>query len=91
MRHGSSCTIEPFLVPPYPDEKRGAGFWDEYTAAPSAMHIIGQKQELRAETLAAHDGAGFLCRLPYVRLPRSRVRRCQRALLRWWSSRSSAS
>jgi SAM-dependent methyltransferase len=37
------CAIEPFLVPPDSDEKRGAGFWDEYLAAPSAMHVIGRK------------------------------------------------
>jgi hypothetical protein len=39
----NSCTIEPFLVPPDSDATRGAGFWDEYLAAPSAMHIIGQR------------------------------------------------
>lgn len=38
-----SCTIEPFLIPPDSDEKRGEGFWDEYVAAPSAMHIICHK------------------------------------------------
>lgn len=38
-----ACTIEPFLVPPDSDEKRGEGFWDEYLAAPSAMHIICQR------------------------------------------------
>lgn len=38
-----ACTIEPFLIPPDSDEKRGEGFWDEYAAAPSAMHIICQK------------------------------------------------
>lgn len=38
-----SCTIEPFLIPPDADEERGEGFWDEYIAAPSAMHIICQK------------------------------------------------
>lgn len=36
----SSCRIEPFLIPPDSDEKRGEGFWDEYVAAPSAMHVI---------------------------------------------------
>ncbi|WP_420130477.1 class I SAM-dependent methyltransferase [Longimicrobium sp.] len=39
----SACTIEPFLVPPDSDEKRGVGFWDEYLAAPSAMHIICER------------------------------------------------
>lgn len=37
------CTIEPFLVPPDSESKRGKGFWDEYLAAPSAMHIIGRR------------------------------------------------
>jgi hypothetical protein len=36
----SACTIEPFLIPPDSESKRGEGFWDEYIAAPSAMHII---------------------------------------------------
>jgi ubiquinone/menaquinone biosynthesis C-methylase UbiE len=35
-----SCTIEPFLIPPDAENRRGEGFWDEYIAAPSAMHII---------------------------------------------------
>jgi SAM-dependent methyltransferase len=35
----SSWTIEPFLIPPDSDRTRGEGFWDEYLAAPSAMHI----------------------------------------------------
>jgi SAM-dependent methyltransferase len=39
----SSCTIEPFLIPPDSDEKRGEGFWDGYIGAPSAMHIICQR------------------------------------------------
>ncbi|HEX6039213.1 class I SAM-dependent methyltransferase [Longimicrobium sp.] len=39
----SECRIEPFLVPPDPDGKRGSGFWDEYLAAPSAMHVICRK------------------------------------------------
>jgi SAM-dependent methyltransferase len=38
-----SRTIEPFLIPPDSDQKRGEGFWDEYVAAPCAMHIICQK------------------------------------------------
>ncbi len=38
-----SCRIEPFLIPAESEHKRGEGFWDEYTAAPSAMHIICQK------------------------------------------------
>ena len=36
----TSCTIEPFLIPPESENSRGEGFWDEYIAAPSAMHII---------------------------------------------------
>lgn len=38
-----SCEIEPFLIPPDSEHKRGEGFWDEYVAAPSAVHIIAQK------------------------------------------------
>ena len=38
-----SWKIEPFLVPPDSEQKRGAGFWDEYAAAPSAVHVICQK------------------------------------------------
>jgi toxoflavin synthase len=38
-----SSTIEPFLVPPDSDDTRGTGFWDEYLAAPSGMHIICQR------------------------------------------------
>ena len=38
-----SWKIEPFLVPPDSDQKRGPGFWDEYLATPSAMHIICRK------------------------------------------------
>ena len=38
-----SCAIEPFLIPPDSDQKRGEGFWDEYVAAPSAMHVICRK------------------------------------------------
>lgn len=39
----SSWKIEPFLVPPGSEVKRGEGFWDEYVAAPSAVHITGWK------------------------------------------------
>jgi hypothetical protein len=38
-----SCTIEPFLIPAESEHKRGEGFWDEYVAAPSAVHITWQK------------------------------------------------
>lgn len=38
-----SCTIEPFLIPPDAENRRGEGFWDEYIAAPSAMHVICRK------------------------------------------------
>lgn len=38
-----SWKIEPFLIPPDSDQKYGEGFWDEYVAAPSAMHITGHK------------------------------------------------
>jgi SAM-dependent methyltransferase len=39
----SACTIEPFLVPPDAENRRGEGFWDDYAAAPSAMHILCRK------------------------------------------------
>lgn len=39
----SACTIEPFLIPTESQNKRGEGFWDEYIATPSAMHIICRK------------------------------------------------
>jgi hypothetical protein len=32
-----------FLIPAESEHERGEGFWDEYIAAPSAMHIICQK------------------------------------------------
>jgi hypothetical protein len=35
----SSWKIEPFLIPPDSGQTRGEGFWDEYIAEPSAMHI----------------------------------------------------
>jgi SAM-dependent methyltransferase len=38
-----SWKIEPFLVPPDSERERGEGFWDEYVAAPSAMHITCRK------------------------------------------------
>ena len=34
-----SWTIEPFLIPPDAERKRGEGFWEEYRARPSGMHI----------------------------------------------------
>jgi hypothetical protein len=39
----SSWKIAPFLIPPHSDQTRGEGFWDEYIAAPSAMHITCHK------------------------------------------------
>jgi toxoflavin synthase len=38
-----SWQIEPFLVPPDPEHKRGEGFWAEYTDRPSGMHITCHK------------------------------------------------
>lgn len=38
-----SWKIEPFLVPPGPENGRGEGFWDEYAAAPSAVHVTCHK------------------------------------------------
>jgi hypothetical protein len=38
-----SSVIEPFLIPPESGHARGEGFWDEYLAAPSAMHITCRK------------------------------------------------
>jgi hypothetical protein len=38
-----SWTIEPFLIPPDSERNRGEGFWDEYFARPSGMHITCQK------------------------------------------------
>ena len=38
-----SWKIEPFLVPPESERQRGEGFWDEYIATPSAMHITCRK------------------------------------------------
>ena len=38
-----SCRIEPFLIPPDAEHQRGEGFWDEYIAAPSGMHVICRK------------------------------------------------
>lgn len=38
-----SCTIDPFLIPPDSRHGRGEGFWNEYAAAPCAMHIICHK------------------------------------------------
>jgi SAM-dependent methyltransferase len=38
-----SWKAEPFLIPPDAEHRRGAGFWDEYVAAPSAIQIICQK------------------------------------------------
>lgn len=39
----SAWRIEPFLIPPESDRERGEGFWDEYAAAPCAMHVTGRK------------------------------------------------
>jgi len=38
-----SWTIEPFLIPPDSARTRGEGFWDEYLARPSGMHITCAK------------------------------------------------
>lgn len=38
-----ACAIEPFLVPPGSEHEREDSFWDEYLAAPSAMHVICRK------------------------------------------------
>jgi SAM-dependent methyltransferase len=38
-----SWSAEPFLVPPDAERTRGPGFWDEYAAEPSAIHIICEK------------------------------------------------
>ena len=38
-----SWRIEPFLTPPDPERKRGEGFWQEYEAKPSGMHITCSK------------------------------------------------
>jgi ubiquinone/menaquinone biosynthesis C-methylase UbiE len=38
-----SCKIEPFLIPAESEHRRGEGFWDDFIATPSAVHITGQK------------------------------------------------
>jgi len=38
-----SWKIEPYLIPPDSERKYGEGFWDEYIAAPSVIHITCQK------------------------------------------------
>jgi ubiquinone/menaquinone biosynthesis C-methylase UbiE len=38
-----SWSVEPFLVPPDSDPTRGEGFWDEYVARPSGLHITCHK------------------------------------------------
>lgn len=38
-----SWKAEPFLIPPGSEQKYGEGFWDEYVAAPSAIHITCHK------------------------------------------------
>jgi SAM-dependent methyltransferase len=38
-----SWKIEPYLIPPDLEHKYGEGFWDEYIAAPSVIHITCQK------------------------------------------------
>jgi toxoflavin synthase len=38
-----SWQIEPYMIPPDSERKYGAGFWDEYIATPSVIHITCQK------------------------------------------------
>ena len=38
-----SWKIEPYLIPPGSERKYGEGFWDEYVATPSVVHLICQK------------------------------------------------
>jgi hypothetical protein len=38
-----SWKIEPYLIPPELERKYGEGFWDEYIATPSGIHITCQK------------------------------------------------
>ena len=38
-----SWRIEPYLIPPGSERKYGEGFWDEYVATPSVVHLICQK------------------------------------------------
>ncbi|HEX6369192.1 MAG TPA: class I SAM-dependent methyltransferase [Longimicrobium sp.] len=38
-----SWKIEPYLIPPDPEHRYGEGFWDEYIAVPSVIHITGEK------------------------------------------------
>jgi hypothetical protein len=38
-----SWKIEPFLIPPDSERTRSEGFWEEYLARPSGMHITCQK------------------------------------------------
>lgn len=38
-----SWKIEPYLIPPDSEHRYGEGFWDEYIALPSVVHIICQK------------------------------------------------
>jgi ubiquinone/menaquinone biosynthesis C-methylase UbiE len=38
-----SWKIEPYLIPPESEHKYGEGFWDEYIARPSGLHITCQK------------------------------------------------
>ena len=38
-----SWKIEPYLIPPGSEQKYGEGFWDDYIAVPSVVHIICQK------------------------------------------------
>ena len=35
--------LEPYLIPPDGEGKYGEGFWDEYIAVPSVIHVTGQK------------------------------------------------
>ena len=38
-----SWKIEPYLIPPGSEQRYGEGFWDEYVALPSVVHIVCEK------------------------------------------------
>ncbi len=38
-----SWKIEPYLIPPDSERRYGEGFWDEYAALPSVVHIVCEK------------------------------------------------
>jgi SAM-dependent methyltransferase len=38
-----SWKVEPFLIPPGSEQRYGEGFWDEYLATPSGVHITCHK------------------------------------------------